>query len=326
VAIRLLLKVCLLVGIAVALEGLVFFLSGHRDVWEHSYLAGWRQKHEQLVGPGHNRIILAGGSNVAFGIDSSQVEAATQRQTINLGLHGGIGLAAIVHEVEEGVRAGDSVLLIPEYEHFYGEIMNGDRDAVNLVQLDVSALRYFSSWPQWKSLITNAHLMNRDVIFGLIEIVKTKLRGGRTEAVRETPTVYRSDAFNAYGDVVAHLDQPSKPDRVAATNNRITGPFNEQAVEAVVHCATTVIARGAEFIFVYPPVAASYWALNGDQARQVAARMPGEWTLSTPEEWVFDDRLFYDTVYHLTRAGRDQRTKKLVGMLPASLKAVATQK
>jgi len=320
-AVRLLWKACLLLGVVVVLEGLVFFFPGNPDERRRSYLAGWRLKHEQLVGRGYDRIILAGGSNVAFGVDSSQVHKVTQRETINLGLLGGIGLGAMLNEVEEGARAGDLVLLIPEYEHFYGNIMYGDRDAANLVRYDMSSLRYFSSWGQWKSLVENAHALARDTTLGLMDKARAKMRGG--QEARAVPTIYRSDAFNEYGDVVAHLNQAPRPDRVAATSTRMEGEFNQQALDAIARCARRLAARGAGFLVFYPPVAARYWAVNSDLVRQVAARMPEQWTLTTPEEWVFDDRLFYDTAYHLNRVGRELRTKKLVHRLPAATR-VAT--
>lgn len=315
-AVRLLWKACLLLGIVFVLEGLVFFFPGNPDARRRSYLAGWRVKHEHLVGRGHDRIILAGGSNVAFGVDSSQVQKVTQRETINLGLLGGIGLGAMLNEVEDGVRAGDLVVLMPEYEHFYGSIMYGDRDAANLVRYDMLSLRYFSSWGQWKSLVENAHALARDATLGLVDTAKRTLRGGGE--ARAVPTIYRSDAFNEYGDVVAHLDQAPRPDRVAATSTRAEGAFNEQAIEAIARSAGRLAARGVGFLVFYPPVSARYWAVNSDLVRQVAAHMPEEWTLTTPEEWVFDDRLFYDTAYHLNRAGRELRTKKLVHRLPAA--------
>ncbi len=318
---RLLWKVCLLIGIVVLAEGLVFFNPVDRNVWEHSYLAGWRTKHEHLIGVGRNRIILTGGSNVAFGVDSSKLQMVTQRETINVGLHGGLGLRAILNEVEDGARAGDSVIVIPEYEHFYGDLMNGERDAANLVRYDRSALRYFSSWRQWRPLVTNSYLVTRDAMFGLIDIVKMKLRGQADDEHRR-PTVYRSDAFNLHGDVVAHLDQDSRPDLVAGTNEQIHGAFNQHAVDEVAGCATRLMARGVEFLFLYPPVSVSYWAVNGDLARQVAVRMPGRWARTRPEDWVFEDRLFYDTSYHLNRHGRELRTQKLLGVLPGALKRV----
>jgi len=37
--------------------------------------------------------------------------------------------------------------------------------------------------------------------------------------------------------------------------------------------------------------------------------------LNSPNDFVFEDNLFFDTVYHLNKKGRDIRTKKLVELI-----------
>ena len=34
--------------------------------------------------------------------------------------------------------------------------------------------------------------------------------------------------------------------------------------------------------------------------------------INKPEDYIFDDNLFYDTVYHLNREGRELRTKSFI--------------
>ena len=46
------------------------------------------------------KIILAGGSNLAFGIDSKQLEETLGMPVVNLGLHAGLGLHFILEELK----------------------------------------------------------------------------------------------------------------------------------------------------------------------------------------------------------------------------------
>jgi hypothetical protein len=153
-------------------------------------------------------------------------------------------------------------------------------------------------------------------VFALLDQGKERLLR-HPAAEREGTSPYRSDAFDSHGDMVAHLQLESKPERVVASMDRIEGEFNQDAVDVIVRCAKTLAKRGASFVIVFPPVAAGYWAVNQDLAIQVANRLPVELTLKTPQDSVFDDGWFYDSVYHMNRTGRDVRTGRLVEELLA---------
>src|SRR4051794_775994 len=108
--VKLLSRAAALTVLAVFVEGMIFFCPVERAAWENSYLAAWRVKHQRLIAPGDNRLIVAGGSNVAFGVDSSTLQSVTQRTTINMGLHGGLGLRSVLYDIEENVRDHDTVV------------------------------------------------------------------------------------------------------------------------------------------------------------------------------------------------------------------------
>jgi hypothetical protein len=318
VAIKLIAKACLLLAIVASLEAAILLSPLTRDALQHTYLDEWHAKHELLRGPGHSRIILAGGSNVSFGIDSSKLQAAMDRETINLGLQGGLGLSFMLNELTDGVRAGDWVILLPEYEHFYGDLMHGEVTAAELIQYDWSALRYFSSWRQWRNLVKSAQVVNNRAVLAVLDRTKARLLRRDVEEGRKNNTVYQRGAYDEHGDMVAHLNRPSQPQQVSDGITRISGTLNEDAVGAIARVGELLTERGAEFVLVYPAVAASYWAVNRVRIQQLAARLPDNWTFTRPEDWVFDDRFFYDTFYHMNRSGRASRTERLAVVLRAA--------
>jgi hypothetical protein len=73
---RLVLKVIALVTYVSILE--FAMLAGPLDPIEDrsTYFQAWTAKHDRLVGEGTNRLIVTGGSDVAFGIDSALLEGA----------------------------------------------------------------------------------------------------------------------------------------------------------------------------------------------------------------------------------------------------------
>jgi hypothetical protein len=312
--IKLVVKICALLGL-VAIVEMVFLLSPlNVAAMDNTFLDAWGVKHDQLVAPGQNRLIIAGGSSSAFGIDSGMLESSTGRKTINLGLHAGLGLAVMLNEVEDGARSGDLVVLVPEYELFFDDHMNGDLPATQLLQHDRSALKYFSSWRQWRSLLRNTPVLTSATAFALISRARMAVLS-QPPGLAAAPTVYRSDAFDLHGDMVAHLHEQSRPDRVVANAEPIRGEFNPQAIDAIARCARILAARGVEFVLIYPAVADAWWAINRDRAEQVASRLPVRPALLGPEDWVFDNNLFFDTPYHLNARGRKQRTERLTTVL-----------
>ncbi len=67
---------------------------------------------EQTPGP---RLILVGGSGVAFGFDSGLLEQETGLRTINFGIHAGIPLEWYLNELAIRLRADDQIVVAPEY-------------------------------------------------------------------------------------------------------------------------------------------------------------------------------------------------------------------
>jgi hypothetical protein len=314
-AMKLTLKVASLLALLAVVQFALLFSPLRPPGWKSTFLEEWGAKHARFSEPAQNRLIVTGGSNVAFGIDSSWLESVTKRPTINLGLHAGVGLEFMLNEIVDDARPGDLVILIPEYEQFYGDLMYGELPLVEILQDNPSGLRYVSSWWQWVNVFKNAQVANRNAVFNRLDQLKTRLRRG---ANPDRNPIYERDAFDARGDAVAHLELPHDPDLFAAAFKPIRGALNERAFASIARCAVQLEMKGAKLVIVYPSVAASYWARHRDAAQGVAARMPTRWTLTRPEDWVFEDRLFYDTHYHLGREGRQIRTEQLAKALRAA--------
>ena len=314
---RLLVRSSLLFAIVVVIETMLLLAPANQAVLDDPYLLAWQAKHQRLIGPGSRRLIFVGGSNVAFGIDSATLEAGTGRHTINLGLHGGIGLQFMLNEAARGVRSGDVVVLIPEYEQFYGDLLNGSLETVQVVQYHWSALQYVSSWGQWQNFVRNALAVNSRAVFARIDRLKSRVRGNADVERAEDP-IYHSRAFDEYGDVVAHLHENSKPESVAALALPIEGRLNERAFASIARFARTVERRGAMLLVSHPAVTRRYWTINRAQILEVENRLAALGTMSPLHENIFDDERFFDTPYHLNRHGREARTTQLSRLLESA--------
>lgn len=85
------------------------------------YVAASADKERRLAELPHKRLILVGGSGLAMGLQSAYLQEKIHRPTVNMGLHAALGLPFMLKETLSGVRAGDLVVLCPEYELSEGD-------------------------------------------------------------------------------------------------------------------------------------------------------------------------------------------------------------
>ena len=93
---------------------IILFVSGknyHFNYEQSDYLDGIIDKHRLADKTSSPRIVLEGGSNLAFGIDSRKIEDSTGLPVINMGLHAGLGLDFIVNEIKYIVKPSGIVIL-----------------------------------------------------------------------------------------------------------------------------------------------------------------------------------------------------------------------
>ena len=83
-----------------------------------NYFGATIDKHALLDATPVARIILVGGSNLTFGMDSPRLSAALERPVVNLSLHAALGLPFLLAEALAVARPGDVVVVSLEYEHF----------------------------------------------------------------------------------------------------------------------------------------------------------------------------------------------------------------
>jgi len=92
----------------------------HDTTQETNYLAATVQKHALLEQTATPKLVLTGGSNVPFGIQSPVLEKELGLPVVNMGLVAGMGIDFMLAEIAGSLRAGDAVLLSLEYDRLGG--------------------------------------------------------------------------------------------------------------------------------------------------------------------------------------------------------------
>ena len=292
---------------------LLTLLLWHYDPWnESNYLAQTVEKHRRLTEISSPKIVILGGSNVPFGIQSGILEAAFGRPVVNMGLAAGEGIDFMLNEVRGALKPGDLVLLSLEYDRFGGGFDPGILQQV--LQYRPASLVYLRPKHFRKIVLGRGLQILGGVVRHSIDSLFYPVRptGGRT----------RQRGFNTQGDLIVHYGQPARISPEQANSGKLI-PDRRIYPSPETRKLLTDFARGcqqrqAQFAFSFPPHAPEPLRQDSQVVANIAAALktiPHLTLLDAPEDQTYSPTLFYDTGYHLSQAGAEQRTTRLVSAL-----------
>lgn len=310
--VRLFLRKLLLLGTLVGLACAALALMAlHLDRTEGDmYLYALRDKHALLERTPAPRILLVGGSNVPMGIDSTRLEEALGRPVVNMGLHAGIGLRLMLSDLLPSIRRGDCVVIVPEYDHFFGHALYGEETLVSTV-VDVRPADVFQlRGGQWTTMsrFLNTYL-RRKLSLAMLGIFNP--RNARKQMQKKS---YVRTGFDGHGDETRHLDLP-RPEAFIAKTRLRASDYNPTCLDDMNAFAAAVRARGGTTLFSFPSIWRGTYERNADAITLVARRIEAGLTFpvtGTPRRYCFEKDECFDTEYHLNRKGRARRTALMV--------------
>lgn len=289
---------------------LLLFFGGRNlgDAVEKSdFMGAIADKHKRLESISGKKIIFAGGSNLAFGLDSKRVEDSIGLPVVNLGLHAGLGLDFILNELNASIKKEDVVFLSIEY-------YLGSKGMYELQQNAISyfpeALSYVQSAPP-KPFEQLRYLLN-----DRIENIKTNL-GYVISRLRNKPskTAYRRKYFNKQGDSEGHLNLESNS---ALADGGEMYYYHWEGISKLNIFYEQARAKGVRVYFIYTNYPVSQFELNKKTIEKYQQDLQRELLipiLGAPQDFVYPDSYFFDTVYHLNRKGRENRTVKVIELI-----------
>jgi hypothetical protein len=274
------------------------------------YLAGTIEKHKLIAEVPSPRVILVGGSNVAFGLDSEFLQKNLGVPVINMGLHGGLGLRYSLDEVVPYIKKGDVFILSPEYPQF--DEPDGDLTLLQLLQVYPRGLQYLA--PENIAAFPRAFLQ--------LSQFKRNWWGRLGFKSPAFDPVYNRSAFNANGDVVSHLTRPTPPHVNFPKELRLLGATDASCptIIALNKFRQICVERGATVLLAYPAVVSDYYKqtenLHNINLLDANLRQQTKLVvLGTPAENVYPMEDFFDAINHLTREPRSERTRRLLADL-----------
>lgn len=295
------LLLCLLTISAIALS--VMFI----PVDHNSYFSASIDKHHLLSQSPSPKVVLVGGSNLAFSIDSARLQKEFGVPVVNMGLHANLGLRFMLDEVKSALNPSDIVVVVPEYQHFTGSPLDGTPKELAAVA---------EAYPRAFSLL-NTPTQVANVAVGLLQLQGSKFNLSRLRRSASPPISYSRSAFNTFGDEVGH--------RVLSTTYQAkqsfwtSAPVYEPGAAILINqFAAEASDRGVRVLFVFPCIPITVYSKDGDYIESIASSLSNELTIpiiGTPSMFAFPDSYFFDSAYHMTGEGSTVRTDRILSIV-----------
>lgn len=287
---------------------LLFFSSKFKRKYnlKTDYLAAIIDKENRAKSIKADKILFVGGSNLAFGINSEEIEKQLNHKVVNLGLHAGLSLKFMLNQAQHLSQKGDIVILNLEYP-LYLDNFNPDIDLIQFTQeLYPASKKYYE--------------------FNLKEQLESEYERFKKyfeEQEFKVDSVFNRELFNNYGDNIGHLNK--KPLVKLIDRQPIDLIEISNSIKLLQDFETACQAKGVLVYITFPCYPKSeFVGQNKERIIRLVdllyKKTPGIKILGTPEENTFPDNYFYDTIYHLNAKGREFRTQILIN----DLKSVVT--
>ena len=277
--------------------------------YQESYLGELTSYYEKAKNTSTSKVMLIGGSNIAFGIDVNSMEKEIDEKVVPFGLYATLGTKLMLDLSLSVIKEGDDVIVAPEINpqafslYFNPEIVNqtigGNFDLIHKLSWDNRKEVYYHA----NKYITD----NLDIYTGKRKI---SLSG-----------VYQKSSFDENCNMI--FDKPGNimplkydPSTVIEFSKDL---LNREFIDYLNNYSNTVKSKGAKIYFSFSPC--NILAVNNYSETTIldfylslkeSLNFP---VISNPLDYIMDSKYFYDTNFHLNNAGAAIRTNNIINDL-----------
>ncbi len=266
--------------------------------YSNTYLAEFDEKYNRLYEADGKKIVFIGGSSLPFGLRSDLIEEELggEYTVINYGLYATLGTKLMMDTAIDSISEGDIIILCPELN-------------AQTYSLYFNPSATLEACDGFSHMLSSLPLKDKlSVFYNYYKFAFDKLEYAQNDSAPDPIGIYRSDSFNEYGDL-----------SVERKNNIMNGGYdsnleikldssllNEEFMAYVNKFTDLASKRGATVYFNYSPV--NHLAIRSSKlARaefeaQLSEKLDCQ-LLGSIEDYLIDERYFYDTNFHLNSAG-----------------------
>lgn len=303
-------------ALAVILAEQVFFLIcgfGLPVQFGDTFMGELKSKYERLKETSGKRIVLVGGSGVAFDCDSALMDDFfPSYEIVNFGMYVGLGTKAVMDLSENYIHEGDIVILSPEQsEQTFSDYFNGE-------YMWQAADGAFGMLRDLKSENFEAMLGNFPRF--ALEKLNYVMKGQKPQ----TDSIYQKKSFNTYGDIELDTCRENILPNGYDVNQKVR--FTEDVVQPefmdyMNDWAKRLEKKGAVVWYRYCPVnKLSVEDMDDLAAYDVFLRQKLDFpVIGNPENSLMEAEWFFDTNFHLNQPGKEVNTVQLIRDMKAML-------
>ena len=280
------------------------------EYYGDTYYAELSELYQKLKDTQGKKIVIVGGSNVTFGVDSAQMEATLREcgldyTVCNFGLYAAVGTSAMLELSGDYIGEGDVVILAVEPTSETFSTYFGATAMLKCAENDLEMLLHLNE-SQQSNLVGNylTYLQERSEI-------------QRTGILPQADGVYAKSSFDENGDM--RFDRTGNAMLLGydpANPIDLGGITYEAAfVEQVNDYISAAEANGAAVFMSFSPMNRGALTDSSEETiyrfftgLQEQFRCP---IISDPNDYILDSGWFYDSNYHLNTPGMSVRTHQL---------------
>lgn len=303
-------------ALAVILAEQVFFLIcgfGLPVQFGDTFMGELKSKYERLKETSGKRIVLVGGSGVAFDCDSALMDDFfPSYEIVNFGMYAGLGTKAVMDLSENYIHEGDIVILSPE-------------------QSEQTFSDYFNREYMWQAadgafgMLRDLKSENFEAMLGnfprfALEKLNYVMKGQKPQ----TDSIYQKKSFNTYGDIELDTCRENILPNGYDVNQKVR--FTEDVVQPefmdyMNDWAKRLEKKGAVVWYRYCPVnKLSVEDMDDLAAYDVFLRQKLDFpVIGNPENSLMEAEWFFDTNFHLNQPGKEVNTVQLIRDMKAML-------
>ena len=281
-------------------------------VYADTFVGELGDKYELLQSTDEPKIVVVGGSSVAFGLDSGMIKEELGMEVVNFGLYANLGTKLMLDLSEANVNEGDVIVLAPEINAQTLSLYFNSETAVQAMDGNFGMLKSVDS-EDYEAIIGSLWRFSADKLGYIL-----------SGTAPENTGAYRKEHFNEYGDNV--FDRPYNVQKTTPktvnfnflvdTGDGITTEY-EEFIEYLNAYVDAVSEAGATVYFSFPPIneAALDESVNEDSIFAFYDNLCSNLhckVISNLNDYVMDEGYFFDSEFHLNNGGVTVRTVRLI--------------
>lgn len=255
------------------------------------------------------KLIFNGGSNVAFNIDSKLIENQLNYPTVNLGVMSGLKFELMANQTKALANKGDVVVFILEYFLYLSPESEGTNQTIlSALELNPSISEYLKD--QQNPLYLYA-FRTQSSVRRIIE---------RLDPNNDT-TIYKLSSFNKNGDISNNNGNYFTEKDISSINDL---NFDNKNIKRINFQNFLNIAKdlddfakskGFKVYYSYPSIINDQKKINQAKSFDRILRKTGINIIGTPQEFIFTEECFFNSMYHLNTKGKRINTLKVINLL-----------